>query len=70
MTADCAATNSNGSTTVVVTAKTSGLFISEESVVDCGGGMQIMDQDLMQRDGCAAQAVASHVAAGIMQKWW
>ena len=29
-----------------------------------------MDDGLTQRDGGAVAAVASHVAAGIVEKWW
>lgn len=70
VTADWAAVTSYGSMTAVVTERSSGVFISQDPVVDFGGEMQIMDGDLTQRDGCAAAAVASHVAAGIVEKWW
>ena len=39
-------------------------------MVDVGGEMQTMDEVLMQKDGCAAAVVASHIAAGIVEKWW
>ena len=39
-------------------------------VVHFGGEMQTMDEVLMQRDDCAAAVVTSHVAAGIVKKWW
>ena len=29
-----------------------------------------MENSLTQRDGCAVVAVASHVTAGIVEKWW
>ena len=43
-------------------------FVSVDLVVD--GEMQTMDEVLIQRDGCAAAMVTSHVAAGIVEKWW
>ena len=39
-------------------------------MVDFGGEMQSMDEVLMQRDGCAAVMVTSHVTAVIVEKWW
>ena len=45
-------------------------FISKNPVVDFGGDMQTMNNVLVQRDGCVAVAVTSHVAAGIAKKWW
>ena len=38
-------------------------------MVDLDSEMQIMDDDLTQRNGCVATATL-HVAAGIVEKWW
>ena len=68
VTADCAAVNSYGSMTAVVTEKSSGVFISQDSVFDFIDEKQIVDEGLTQRVGCAAAAVALHVAAGFAEK--
>lgn len=60
MAADYAAPTSYGFMTAVV--------IYQDLVVDFGGEMQIMDDDLTQRDACAAAADASHAVSGITGK--
>ena len=69
MIADRAIVTSYGSTTIMVTERFSGVFISEDPVVDLSSEMQIMDDNLTQWDGCAATAVTSHVVVGIVEKW-
>jgi hypothetical protein len=53
-----AATTSCGSTTMVVTERSSRGFVSSNTMVYFGGEMQTMDDDLTQRDGCVAAVVA------------
>ena len=45
------------------------MFTSPDPVVDFGGEVQIMDDDLTQRNGCVVAVSVSHVAAGIVEKW-
>ena len=70
VTADYNVVNSYGSMTVVVTEKSSGVFKSQDSVVDPRDEKQIVDEGLTQRVGYAAAAIALHVATGITEKWW
>jgi hypothetical protein len=39
-------------------------------MIDFGGAIQTMDEDLTQRNGWAVAAVASHVTAWFAEKWW
>jgi hypothetical protein len=43
---------------------------SMKEMVTQGGEMQMMDNVLTQRDGCAAATIASHVATKMAEKWW
>jgi hypothetical protein len=53
---DCSAATSYGSTIAEVIEKTSG-GLSLDPMDDFSGGMQIMNDDLTQRDGCEVAAV-------------
>lgn len=39
-------------------------------MIDFSGEMQTMNNDLTQKGGCVAGVIGSHIAAGIVEKWW